>query len=192
MALDDRARWDEKHAAERATLKPSGFLKEIFEADSWPIPKGRALDIAAGKGRNAIFLAERGFQVMAIDISPVALDMARRAAKEKSLIIDWQEADLERIELPAAHYDLVLNFNYLQRSLVGQIQKTLKPSGWVIFETYLTDQSMVGDPINPDYLLRHNELLDFFLDFRVLYYREGKFAQSGEGAFRAALLAQKS
>src|SRR5262247_489499 len=170
MALDDRARWDEKHAAERATLKPSGFLKEIFETDSWPLPKGRALDIAAGKGRNAIFLAERGFQVMAIDISPVALDMTRRAAKEKSLIIDWQEADLERIELPAAHYDLVLNFNYLQRSLVGQIQKTLKPSGWVIFETYLTDQSMVGDPINPDYLLRHNELLDFFLDFRVLYY----------------------
>jgi 2-polyprenyl-3-methyl-5-hydroxy-6-metoxy-1,4-benzoquinol methylase len=122
MALDDRARWDEKHAAERATLKPSGFLKEIFEADSWPLPKGRALDIAAGKGRNAIFLAERGFQVMAIDISPVALDMARRAAKEKSLIIDWQEADLERIELPAAHYDLVLNFNYLQRSL-GANQK---------------------------------------------------------------------
>jgi len=192
MALDDRARWDEKHAAEGATLKPSGFLKEIFEADSWPLPKGRALDIAAGKGRNAIFLAERGFQVMAIDISPVALDMARRAAKEKSLIIDWQEADLERIELPAAHYDLVLNFNYLQRSLVGQIKKTLKPSGWVIFETYLMDQSQVGGLINPDYLLRHNELLDFFLDFRVLYYREGKFAQSGGGAFRAALLAQKS
>ena len=56
MALDDRARWDEKHAAERATLKSSGFLKEIFEADSWPLPKGRVLDIAAGKGRNAIFL----------------------------------------------------------------------------------------------------------------------------------------
>ena len=148
--------------------------------------------MATGKGRNAIFLAERGFQVMAIDISPVALDMARRAAKEKSLIIDWQEADLERIELPAAHYDLVLNFNYLQRSLVGQIKKTLKPSGWVIFETYLMDQSQVGGLINPDYLLRHNELLDFFLDFRVLYYREGEFAQSGEGAFRAALLAQKS
>jgi hypothetical protein len=53
------------------------------------------------------------------------------------------------------------------------------------------DQSQVGGLINPDYLLRHNELLDFFLDFRVLYYREGKFAQSGEGA-RAALLAQKS
>jgi tellurite methyltransferase len=191
MALDDRARWDEKHAAEQTTQKPSSFLKEIFEGDSWPLPKGRALDIATGKGRNAIFLAERGFQVVGIDISPVALDMARRAAKEKSLTIDWQEADLERIELPSIHYNLVLNFNYLQRSLVPQIKTTLKPGGWVIFETYLTAQSKIGDPINPDYLLLHNELLDFFRDFRVLYYREGKFPQSADGAFRAALLAQK-
>jgi tellurite methyltransferase len=191
MALDDRARWDEKHAAEHATQKPSSFLKEIFEADSWSLPKGRALDIATGKGRNAIFLAERGFEVVGIDISPVALEMARRTAQEKSLAIDWQEADLERIELPKGYYDLVVNFNYLQRSLVPQIKKTLKPGGWVIFETYLTDQSKIGHPINPDYLLRHNELLDFFRDFRALYYREGKFPESGDGAFRAGLLAQK-
>jgi tellurite methyltransferase len=191
MASDDRAKWDEKHAAERATPKPSSFLKAIFEADSWPLPKGRALDIAAGKGPNAIFLAERGFQVVGIDISPVALEMARRTAQEKSLAIDWQAADLEHIELPKGYYDLVVNLNYLQRSLVPQIKKTLKPNGWVIFETYLTDQAKIGNPRNPDYLLRHNELLDFFRDFRVLYYREGKFPESGESAFRAGLLAQK-
>jgi 2-polyprenyl-3-methyl-5-hydroxy-6-metoxy-1,4-benzoquinol methylase len=100
MALDDRARWDAKHAVELATQKPSNFLKEIFEADSGPLPKGRALDIATRKGRNAIFLPARGFQVVGIDISPLALEMARRTAQEKSLAIDWQEADLERIELP--------------------------------------------------------------------------------------------
>jgi tellurite methyltransferase len=139
MALDDRARWDEKHAAEHATQKPSSFLKAIFETESWLLPKGRALDIATGKGRNAIFLAERGFQVVGIDISPVALEMARRASQEKSLAIDWQEEDLERVELPKGDYDLVVNLNYLQRSLVPQIKKTLKPGGWVIFETYLID-----------------------------------------------------
>jgi tellurite methyltransferase len=192
MALDDRARWDKKHAAEQATQKPSSFLKEIFQADSWPLPKGRALDIATGKGRNAIFLAERGFQVLGIDISRVGLEVARRTAQEKCLAIDWQEADLERIELPKEYYDLVVNLNYLQRSLVPQIKKTLKPGGWVIFQTYLIDQSKIGDPINPDYLLLYNELLDFFRDFRVLCYREGHFSQSGESAFRAALLAQKA
>lgn len=191
MALDDRARWDEKHAAEHATQKPSRFLKEIFEADSWPLPKGRALDIATGKGRNAIFLAERGFQVVGIDISPVALETARRISREKSLAIDWQEADLERFDLPQGDYDLVLNLNYLQRSLVPQIKKTLKPGGWIIFETYSTDQSKIGHVTNPAYLLLHNELLDFFRDFRVLYYREGKFPQSSGSEFRAGLLAQK-
>jgi len=191
MVLDDRARWDEKHAEEYAPQRPSSFLKQIFQVDSWRLPKGRALDIATGKGRNAIFLAERGFQVVGIDISPVALEMARWSARDKSLAIDWQEADLERIELPKGDYDLVLNFNYLQRPLVPQIKKTLKRGGWVIFETYLTDQSKIGHPINPDYLLLYNELLDLFRDFRVLYYREGKFLQSGEVEFRARLLAQK-
>jgi tellurite methyltransferase len=191
MALDDRARWDAKHAAELATQKPSNFLKEIFEADSWPLPKGRALDIATGKGRNAIFLAARGFQVVWIDISPLALEMARRTAQEKSLAIDWQEADVERIELPEGGYDLVVNLDYLQWSLVPQIKKTLKPGGWVIFETYLIDQQTIGQPKNPDYLLLHNEPLNLLRDFRVLYYREGKFLQSGEGVFRAGLLAQK-
>jgi SAM-dependent methyltransferase len=119
MALDDRARWDEKHAAEHVTQKPSSLLKEIFEADSWPLPKGRALDIATGTGRNAIFLAERAFQVVGIDISPVALEMARRTAQKKSLAIDWQEADLERIELSKGYYDLVVNFNYLLAAVSG-------------------------------------------------------------------------
>jgi 2-polyprenyl-3-methyl-5-hydroxy-6-metoxy-1,4-benzoquinol methylase len=189
MALDDRARWDRQHAAGRASEEPSRFLREIFEADSWPLPKGRALDIATGKGRHALFLAARGFEVVGIDISPVALEAARRTAQQKSLVINWQEADLENIELPKAHYDMVLNFDYLQRSLVGRIKKTLKPGGWVIFETFLIDQRTIGHPKNAAYLLRHNELLELFRDFRVLYYREGRFPQSG--SFRAGLLAQK-
>jgi tellurite methyltransferase len=191
MALDDRERWDRRHAEVRAMQEPSSFLKEILESDHWSIPPGKALDIATGKGRNAIFLAQRGFEVVGIDISPIALAEAQRCAREKSLAIAWQQADLEQIELPPLRYDLVLNFNYLQRSLIPQIKKTLPPGGRVIFETYLIDQQTVGDPQNPDYLLAHNELLELFRDFRVLYYREGRFLQSGKNAFLAGLLAQK-
>ena len=191
MALDDQARWDRQHAAKRAIQETATFLKEIFEGDRWSISLGQALDLAAGKGQNAIFLAERGFEVLGIDISLIALEEARKSAEEKSLNVNWQQADLDVIELPPLRYNVVLNFNYLQRTLLPQIKRTLKPGGWVVFETYLIDQQTIGQPKNSDYLLLHNELLDFFRDFRVLYYREGKFPQSGEGAFRARLLAEK-
>ena len=191
MALNDREKWDRQHSERRHPQEPATFLKEIFADDRWSRPRGQALDLATGKGQNAIFLAQQGFEVLGIDISQVALKEARRCAEEKSLKVTWQQADLELIQLPPLRYDLVLNFNYLQRSLVPQIQRTLKPAGWIIFETYLIDQRIIGEPKNPDYLLRHNELLDFFRDFRILYYREGKFPHSGAKAFRAGLLAEK-
>jgi tellurite methyltransferase len=224
MTTGDQVRWDRQHAAGQGTSHASGFLKEILLSDSWPIPRRRALDIATGKGRNAIFLAEQGFDVVAIDVSPVALDEARQRAAERSLwnpmgkpvapstapvgrnpereprakagdrvegSISWQQADLERIELPEANYDLVVDFNYLQRSLIPQIKAALKPGGHVIFETYLIGQEILGHPKNPAYLLGYNELLEQFRDFRVLWYREGKFTDGREAAFRAGLLAQK-
>ena len=130
----------------------------------------------AAKGRNALFLASRGFQVTAIDISPVGLEHGRERAKANSLSITWQQADLEDLQVAAGEYDLIVNINYLQRSLMPRLKGALKPGGHVIFETYLIDQRAVGHPKNPDYLFDHNELLDQFRDFRVLLYREGKFA----------------
>jgi tellurite methyltransferase len=191
MAIEDKVRWDQQHESKHGSSEPSSFLAEIFAAEAWPMPRGRALDIACGKGRNALFLAERGFDVVAIDISPVALEEGKRRAGEKNLAITWQQADLEQIQLKEAAYDLVVNFNYLQRSLIPQIKMALKPRGYVIFDTYLIDQPTIGHPKNPAYLLEHNELLKSFRDFRVLYYREGQFAESGERAFRAGIFAQK-
>ena len=152
---------------------------------------GRALDVACGKGRNAIYLAGRGFVVTAIDISAVALEKGWKQAEERSLSIDWQQADLEQLQFPAADYDLIVNINYLQRSLIPQIKTALKTGGHVIVETYLIDQRSVGHPKKPDYLLAHNELLNYFRDFRVLCYHEGKFHDAGESSFRAGILARK-
>jgi 2-polyprenyl-3-methyl-5-hydroxy-6-metoxy-1,4-benzoquinol methylase len=191
MSIEDKTRWDKQHESARGSAEPSGFLREIFAAEAWPIPRGRALDLAAGKGRNALFLAERGFDVVAVDISSVALDEGKKRAAEKNLAITWQQADLEQIQVSEAAYDLVVNFNYLQRSLIPQIKAALKIDGYVLFETYLIDQPAIGHPKNPAYLLEHNELLNFFRDFRVLYYREGQFSEAGERAFRAGIFAQK-
>ncbi|MGH7794513.1 MAG: class I SAM-dependent methyltransferase [Candidatus Binatia bacterium] len=191
MSQDDQIRWDRQHAQSDGMEAPSSFLREIVESDVWKIAPGRALDVACGKGRNALYLASLEFEVTAIDISAVALEKGRKQAAERSLSIHWQQADLEQLQLPAAHYDLIVNINYLQRSLIANIKMALKTGGHVIFETYLIDQQAIGHPRNPDYLLAHNELLDHFRDFRVLGYREGKFCDAGEPSFRAGLFAQK-
>lgn len=191
MTTIERARWDRQHGETQGAQAPSGFLRKIIDSDHWKLPPGKALDIASGKGRNALFLASRGFQVTAFDISAVGLEQGRRQAEELSLSIAWQEADLENIELAPAQYDLIVNVNYLQRSLIPQIISALRPGGHVIFETYSIDQQEVGHPKNPDYLLGHNELLNHFRDFRILFYREGKFGDGAEPSFRAGLLAQK-
>jgi len=191
MSSDDQTRWDRQYGVSTGTDQPSSFLREILDSGAWEIPRGSALDVAAGTGSNAIFLAERDFRVVAIDISSIALDEARRRAEKKCLSISWQQADLEQIELPQAAYDVIVNLNYLQRSLFPLIRKALKINGWVIFETYLIDQQTVGHPKNPAYLLHHNELLEQFGDFRVLHYHEGKFRDTEQPVFRAGILAQK-
>ena len=191
MSVDDRKRWDQQHAPDQGPQPPATFLKRIFESGNWDFPRGDALDIACGQGRNAFYLAQQGFAVHAIDVSAVALARAQRVAAMKGLSIRWDEADLEQTKLSVERYDLVMNFNYLQRSLMPQLKESLKPGGFIILETYLIDQQRLGHPKNPEYLLLHNELLETFRGYRVLLYREGKISEGERAAFRAGILAQK-
>lgn len=191
MFRDDQLRWDKQHADSASAAQPASFLRQVFEVDVWQLPRGRALDIACGKGRNSLYLAELSFEVVAMDISAVALAEGRKRADLQQLRIDWRQTDLEDVQFDEAAFDLIVNFNYLQRSLIPKIKRAVKTGGHVIFETYLIDQKEIGHPKNPDYLLRHNELLEQFRDFRVLYYREGKFSEGDEASYRAGILAQR-
>ncbi len=83
---------------------------------------------------------------------------------------------------------MIICFNYLQRSLISQIKDGLRQGGMVVYETFIIDQVQFGKPKNPDYLLRHNELLNMFRDFRCLRYHEGII--EGRKAV-ASLIAQK-
>lgn len=191
MSAEDQLRWDRKHLEQGSTDLPSAFLREVIEHQGWEIGRGRALDLACGKGRNAVYLATRGFQVTAIDISPVALAEGRTRAGQRSVAIDWRQGDLERIGLAGDTYDLIVKINYLQRTLFPRIKRAVKKGGCVVCDTYLIDQKEVGHPSNPEFLLAHNELLEIFRDFRVLLYREGRFADGAAPAFRAGILAQR-
>ena len=191
MSRDDQIRWDRQYAERQTKQDAALFLRAIFESQHWDVPAGRALDIACGSGRNALFLAEKGLEITGVDISAVALALAEQRAQQKSLSILWRQADLENYTIEAAAYDLIVNIDYLQRSLLPAMKAALKTGGYIIFDTYLIDQEAIGQPKNPDYLLHHNELLDSFRDFRVLHYREGRIISNGERSFRAGIFAQK-
>jgi SAM-dependent methyltransferase len=149
---------------------PAPFLVENIGL----LPKGRALDVAIGAGRNAIYLANKGFEVEGIDISPEAVDKAIEAARKVGVTIRAQVADLEsNYYIEKDTYDVIICFNYLQRSLIPQIKDRLRKGGMVVYETFIVDQAQFGKPKNPEYLLKHNELLNLFRDFRCLRYREG-------------------
>lgn len=150
--------------------RPAQFLVENIDL----LPKGRVLDVAMGSGRNALYLSMMGFQVKGVDISPEAVDNALAQAKRDNVALEAMVADLEAdYQIDKKAYDVIICFNYLQRSLIPKIKEGLRPGGIVLYETYTVDQPRFGKPKNPDYLLKYNELLDIFRDFRCLRYREG-------------------
>jgi len=166
--------------------QPAQFLVENTDL----LPRGRTLDVAMGSGRNAIYLAKMGFEVEGVDTSREAIEEALARAQEEGVSIQTRVEDLEKIPyIDEEAFDLVICFNYLQRSLMPQMKNWVKPSGVLVYETFIVDQVRFGKPRNPDHLLKHNELLYTFRDFRVLRYREGII--KGKKAI-ASILAQKA
>lgn len=151
------------------SFEPATFLTENFAL----LPVGRVLDVAMGNGRNAIFLARAGFKVEGVDRSPETVKVAIEAAKQAGVNIKAQVADLEgEYTIEENGYEAIICFNYLQRSLMPHIKAGIRPGGMVVYETFTVDQARFGHPRNRDYLLKHNELLEIFGEFRCLRYHE--------------------
>jgi SAM-dependent methyltransferase len=185
----DRQRWEERYTAGHdapALEVPSEFL--VAHAD---LLHGRVLDVAAGAGRNALFLARRGCRVDAIDIAYAGLRRACDVAQAEGLHFAAVQADLETFPLPRARYDVVINIRYLQRSLFGPIRSAVKAGGLILFETFLIDQQALGHPRNPAYLLQRGELRAAFAGFEILVGDEGLFGTPPDAAYLARLLARR-
>ncbi|HKE34333.1 MAG TPA: class I SAM-dependent methyltransferase [Candidatus Acidoferrum sp.] len=180
--------WDAKHclAANEAAEAPAGILTEL-----WPLlPAGAALDLACGRGRNALFLAEHRRHVTAVDCSRAALDILEARARSLKVPvrrvsrvdeakplrragIDLLQADLEAVTLSANRYSVIVCVRYLQRSLFGQICRALRPGGMLLFETYTKAQlDFSGGPRDPAHLLNSGELRRAFPELEVVFYRE--------------------
>jgi tellurite methyltransferase len=187
----DQQRWDERFAEMEFAFgrKANPFLKKHLSL----LPKGKALDVATGEGRNAIFLARNGFDVDAVDISKKGLRKAQKLAKEMGVKIHTVFADLDTYPIKPGRYDLIANFYFLKRSLIPKIKKGLKEGGRVIFETYILEHRNLATsgPKQARYFLKSNELLKLFKGFRILRYREGNFREGGKRKAIASLIAEK-
>ncbi|RMD87123.1 MAG: class I SAM-dependent methyltransferase, partial [Calditrichaeota bacterium] len=122
-------------------------------------PKNLALDIACGNGRNALYLASLGFIVDAVDYSEEKLATLAQQAKQLHLPICTLLINLEKEPLPDKQYQVVVNFNYLQRDLFPKIKRVLLRGGLLFFETFTRDHvTLLQNQMNPAYLLEPGEL----------------------------------
>ncbi len=174
----DKDRWDSKYDQETYIFgrTPVAFLKNNVHL----LPKGKALDLAMGEGRNGVFLATQGFAVEGWDISEVGLKKAHQLAEAHGVQIQTRVVDLETAQFEKNAYDVILIMYYMQRDLFPRIMEALKPGGMAVIETYNTDYLKYAR-FNKKYLLEPNELLEHFKDFKIIRYQaydDGKEAYS--------------
>lgn len=139
--------WDERYASEDFVYgtEPNDFLRsEVAHA-----PPGRALCLAEGEGRNAVFLAELGFEVLAVDSSAVGLQKARRLAADRGVHIDTLIADLQDYAIEPSGWDLIVSIfchlpGSVRRHLHRGVVAGLRPGGVLILESYTPAQLELG------------------------------------------------
>lgn len=170
MTEADRARWDRRYR-ERAH-HPDFTPHALLVNHAYLLKGGRALDVACGIGRDALFLAALGYQVDAIDLSEVALEKARTEAGRRNLSVQFVQADLDTYRIAPETYDVITDFYFLDRRLIPGIKTGLKPGGLVLLETYNIRRLAVDPAIDPIYLLQLGEAADLFAGFEILLAKD--------------------
>lgn len=148
--------------------KPVPFLVEQLPR----LRKGRALDLAMGEGRNAVYLAEQGFTVDAVDISEKAVRKGSELARSRGVSINGIVADLDHYRIPPNHYDLICCFFFLARPLFPAMTAGLRPGGAVLYQSVTAEELKINPTFPREWCLEQNELLHSFNNLRVLYYHE--------------------
>lgn len=178
--------------ASRARLwEPNPFLIEaVGRMAAAGQTAGTALDVACGSGRDAVYLALRGYEVEAIDVLPDALKRADDLARRSGVCLRTRVHDLERQPLlPNDRWQLLVVFRFLQRSLFPALRDAIRPGGYVVYETFHERTRQTGRrPQSPDHLLCTGELGRAFEGFEFLILRE---AYEREGRYLSCLLARK-
>ena len=185
--------WDERYSSEEYIYgkDPNEFLANVVGK----IPKGKVLCVAEGEGRNAVFLAEQGYEVVAVDSSAVGLEKARKLAEERGVSIQTIVCDLAQFDIEPESWDGVVSIfahvpPQVRKELHKKIVNGLRSGGVLILESYRPDQLKykTGGPPSAEFMMTleglEQELKGLNFDYGVELDRdvvEGKF-HTGKGA----------
>ena len=190
MSEIDRTKWDQRYAdnSERKN-NPVSLVTDWLPQ----IPVGRALDVACGAGRNSLVLANAGFEVDAIDISPVGLERARQNAVEQGLEINWIEHDLDSPYQFANGYDLILVLWFVKLELVTRLCDHLAPGGYLLCQEHLlSDEAVIGPGCN-DFRVAPGALRQAVNGLDVLLYEEStEIVDEGDRLASARVVARRT
>jgi SAM-dependent methyltransferase len=171
-AQDEAKRWDERYDKGMYVYgkEPVVFLEQQIDR----LGSGKALVLAAGEGRNAVYLAQHGFDVVAVDISAKGLEKCSALARERGVEVETVVADLSGYDLGREQYDLITLFYYYQPDLYSGIMDALKEGGHFVLQLFSIDHPQTNrfGPRSPDQLVKPNELLTHFGKNRVRYYED--------------------
>jgi len=195
----DQDKWNVRYreGAYATRTHPSALLAEWLPKLKIRETHPRAIDVACGTGRNAIYLARRGWQVDAVDISAVALDQLTETTTAESLRITCVQADLEgAVRRPADlfttdRYDLAVMVRYTNLPLIATLKGSLKVGGYLIVEEHLVTEADVIGPRNPQFRVAPDALRDAAAGMDIIAYREGTVTDpDGRPAALAQLVAR--
>ena len=186
-----REKWNRRYAQATAdSTVPARVLTEY----AYLLPTtGTALDLACGRGGNALFLARRGFKVHAWDISQEAIDQLEHQCETEGLHVETVARDVHENPPKASTFDVICVSYFLEREIADAIFEALCPDGLLFYQTFVSEKVTDEGPGNPKYRLEQNELLSLFASLHVLSYQElGRVGNTGKGVRDTAwLVAQK-
>jgi len=167
--------------------RPLSFLADQIDR----LPRGRALDLAMGEGRNAVYLAQQGYQVDGVDLSEPSVLKAMELARSRSVQLRGIVADLATFQVQPGFYDLICCFFFLERSLFPSMIRGLRPGGVILYQSVTIEELEINPSFPIKWCLKPNELLQAFRPLRILYYRETGPVEKSSHSALASLVAER-
>lgn len=185
MSDELRQKWNRRYAAADPPARAALVLRDNLHL----LPaRGLALDLACGRGANALLLAEHGLTVEAWDLADVAIEALAAQAAQRRLAVHGRVRDVERQPPEPDRFDVIVVSHFFSRPLCPSLMAALRPGGLLFYQTWTRTRVDDSGPRNPDFRLADNELLELFAPLRTRVYREeGRTGDAARGFRNQAL-----